>query len=420
MESKARKPLTALEISRLTKPGRYSDGSNRTGLYLLVKASGAKSWVLRYRFGGKQHDVGLGSIKDVGLSQARQKARDMRGQLCNKINPLQAKQEKEDAQRLKELNRLTFAKAAQAYIEAHAPAWRNVKHKAQWESTLETYAGPVIGALPVDSVTTELVQRILEPIWHTKTETATRLRGRIESVLDWACVRGYRQGENPARWKGHLDKLLPAPSKVKNAQHHDALPYAEIGPFMQELKQREGFAVQALQFLIYTAARSGEVRGAVWSEIDLNAGLWTIPAERMKAQREHRVPLSAPALALLRGLPRLVGTELVFPAPRGGQLSDMTMTAIMRRWHASKGGTDKAPTVHGFRSSFRDWAAERTDYQRELAEQALSHALTNKVEAAYRRSDLLEKRRTMMQAWAEHCSTVALAGTVIAINSKAA
>jgi integrase len=308
---------------------------------------------------------------------------------------------------------LTFKECAAAYIKAHRAGWKNAKHAQQWENTLAQHAYPVIGELLVRDVKLAQVLAVLEPIWTTTNETAVRLRGRIELVLDWAAARGLRDGLNPARWRGHLDKLLPKPSKVNNREHHTALPVGDVGAFMVMLRAAEGMGARALEFTILTAARSGEVRGATWVEIDTEAKTWTIPGTRMKAGKEHRVPLSDEALALLTALPRMVGNELVFPAPRGGVLSDMTLAAVLRRM--------KAPAVpHGFRSTFRDWAAERTAYPRDVAEMALAHAIGDKVEAAYRRGDLFEKRRLMMADWARFLAKIETKANVIDMQSKRA
>lgn len=304
---------------------------------------------------------------------------------------------------------ITFEQASEKFVEAKAHEWVNAKHTAQWLSTLSNYAFPIVGKLQIRDVTLAHVVKILEPIWTTKTETATRLRGRIENVLDWATVRGYRQGDNPARWKGHLDKILPKPSKVSKVEHHSAVPVVQIGTFVAALRQQNGIAARALEFLALTAARSGEVRGALWSEIDIHSEVWTIPASRMKAGREHRVPLSPSAVSLLNSLPRYDANNIVFVAPRGGILSDMSLTAVMRRMEV-----DAVP--HGFRSSFRDWAAERTNYPREVAEMALAHTIQSKVEAAYRRGDLFEKRARMMRDWADFCNIVTPSGDVIPLN----
>jgi integrase len=299
---------------------------------------------------------------------------------------------------------ITFEECCAQYIEAKRHEWANLKHAQQWASTLATYCAKINGT-PVADVTTDNVMACLTPIWTTKSETATRLRGRIEKVLDWATVRKYRTGQNPAAWKNHLDTLLPSISKTVRTIHHAALPYAEIGPFMQRLRQQSGAGARALEFGILTAARSGEIRGATWQEIDLEACTWIIPAERMKIRREHRVPLSGAAIALLKALPRFVGNDLVFPAPRGGELSDMTLGAVIKRMGV-------AVTQHGFRSTFRDWCAECTNHPRDVAEMALAHAIGDKVEAAYRRGDLIEKRTRLMDEWADYCSMVPTSNVV--------
>lgn len=394
MSKKARE-LSALAVGRLVDAGHHAVGGV-AGLYLYVSGENARSWVLRVMIGNKRRHVGLGGYPDVTLAQAREKARLAREQIRTGIDPITQRKAAASQLRAAQAGEITFGEAAQAYMDAHGETWKSPKHRAQWASTLQNYAYPSIGRLLVRDVGQEHVMAILEPIWKTKNETASRLRGRIESVLDWATVRKYREGENPARWKGHLDKLLPAPGKVQKVEHHRALPIDQVPTFMAQLKLREGLAARALELLVLTATRSGEVRGACWSEVDFDSRVWIIPAERMKAGREHRVPLSGAALHLLRALPKLQGTPFVFPSSKGGQLSDMTLTSVMRRMNV-----DAVP--HGFRSSFRDWAAERTNHPRELAEQALAHTLESKVEAAYRRGDALEKRRTMMEEWAGHC-----------------
>lgn len=398
MAKKARE-LSALEVGRMKTPGLWAVGGV-PGLYLCVNAGTARSWILRIVMGSKRRDMGLGGFPGVTLSQARDKARTARASVELGIDPIAVKKTVSSALSAQQATDKTFEQAAAAYIDSHGDSWKNAKHRAQWTSTLETYAYPVVGKLLVRDVGKEHVLNILEPIWKTKTETAKRLRGRIEAVLDWATAREYRAGENPARWKGHLDKLLAAPSKVSKVVHHRALSIDAMSGFMVDLRTHSGSSAKALEFLILTAARSGEVRGATWSEIDMGSAAWVIPGERMKAGREHRVPLSAQALGLLRRLPRFEGNDLVFPAPRGGQLSDMALTALTRRMKV-----DAVP--HGFRSTFKDWCGDRTNYPRDLAEQALAHALESKVEAAYRRGDAMEKRRAMMQEWANHCEVLA-------------
>lgn len=392
------KNLSALEVARLKEPGHYAVGGV-VGLYLYVGAAGAKSWVLRVMVGEKRRHMGLGSFPSVTLAQARDKARDARNAIDEGEDPIARREAARSRLQAEQATQKTFQQAAEAYIDSHGDAWGNAKHRAQWTSTLETYAYPVIGRLLVQDVEQEHVLQVLEPIWKTKNETAVRLRGRMENVLDWAAVRKLRTGENPARWKGHLDHLLAMPSKVKKVTHHRALPVDEMSDFMTKLRGAEGTAARALEFVILTAARSGEVRGATWSEIDFKEKVWTIPAERMKAGREHRVPLSGRAIALVRSLPKVDKVEYLFPGTKGGPLSDMSLTAVLRRMQV-----DAVP--HGFRSTFRDWVGERTDFPREVAEQALAHVLQNKTEAAYRRGDGLEKRRAMMEAWAKFCDDV--------------
>ncbi len=288
---------------------------------------------------------------------------------------------------------MSFAQAATQYIDTHESSWRSIKHGQQWRNTIDSYANPIIGRVLVRDVSLSHILAVLEPIWHTKTETATRLRGRIESILDWAAARGYRDEPNPARWKGHLDKLLPAPGKIRKRKHHQALPYSDLPNFMRTLASQEGMGARALEFTILTACRSGEVRGAKWAEFDLDARVWTIPADRMKAGKEHRVPLSDAAMAILSVQRERSFSDYVFPNPSGEPLSDMTLSAVLRRM--------KVPAVpHGFRSTFRDWCSEQTDYPREVAEMALAHAIGSKVEAAYRRGDLFGKRTQLMLDWA--------------------
>ena len=390
---KIAKELSALQVSRLTESGHHAVGGV-TGLYLYITPTGARSWVLRTLIAGKRRHMGLGAFPSVTLAMAREKARAARSEVEAGVDPIAARIEVVKKLKEENLNAVTFESAAKAYIDAHGDTWKNPKHRAQWSATLATYAFPVIGSLQTAHVTQAHVLAVLEPIWKTKNETAARLRGRIEAVLDWATVRGYREGENPARWKGRLDKLLPAPGKIQKTVHRKALAIDAVQQFMRDLRDKEGVAARALEFVVLTAARSGEVRGVTWSEIDLDAAVWVVPGDRMKAGREHRVPLCAQAVELLKKMPRFVGNEHVFPSPRGKVLSDMALLAVMRRMEV-----DAVP--HGFRSTFRDWVGERTDYPRELAEQALAHTLESKVEAAYRRGDALEKRRTMMQEWSD-------------------
>lgn len=402
--------LSPLAVNRLKEPGLYFVGGV-AGLALQVLPTGGRTWILRATVGGRRRDMGLGGFPDVTLAGAREAARNARELIREGVDPIERAKAARKALQAASAKGLSFQEAAEAFIASQEVAWRNAKHKAQWTSTLTTYAYPVIGSLAVADIELAHISKVLEPIWITKTETASRLRGRIEQVLDWATARGYRTGLNPARWRGYLDKLFPRPSKVAKPVHHRALSIQDMGTFMSDLRSAEGMGARALTFTILTAARSGEARGAIWSEIDMARGIWTIPASRMKAGREHRVPLSRPALALLEALPRVAGSDFVFQAPRGGQLSDMTLSAVMRRM--------KAPAVpHGFRSTFRDWAAEYTGYPSEVVEMALAHTVGNKVEAAYRRGDLFEKRRRLAEDWARFCETTAVpTGNVIPMSA---
>jgi integrase len=346
--------------------------------------------------------MGLGSVRDVDLAAARKKAQKCREQLDAGIDPLDARNAKHAQDALTEARSISFGKCAESYIAAHRAGWRNPKHADQWANTIKSYAGPVIGALPVQDVDTGLVCKVLEPIWTKKAETASRLRARIEKVLDWATVRGYRNGANPATWRGHMDKLLPALKKKDRVKHHPALQYESIGAFMEALRAQEGTAARALELTILTAARTSEVIGAKPDEIDLKRALWTIPASRMKAGREHRVPLSPRAVEIVKAQPE---GDYLFPGLKDKQpLSNMAMLALLERMERSD------LTVHGFRSSFRDWTAEQTNYPREVCEMALAHAVGDKVEAAYRRGDLFEKRRRLMLEWAKYCERRATGG----------
>lgn len=395
------------------------------GLHLQVLPGGGRTWLLRVTVGenagGKQRrsEVGLGGYPAVTLQQARDKAREVREKIAQGIDPIAARKAARSALIASRANEMTFETAAQSYIEAKSSEWKNEKHGQQWNNTLEAYAFPVIGKLQVRDIDTPHVLEILEPIWKVKTETASRVRGRIESVLDWATARKYRDGTNPARWKGHLDMMLARPTKVGKKDNRPALPVAETGKFMKHLRKMNGIAARAVEFGILTAARPKEVYGAVWDELDLKARVWTIPGNRMKAGKEHTVPLTEDAVALLKALPRFDNNKLVFPAPRGGQLSDMTLTAVLKRMHnaetkagrkgyidpkqTDEDGTPRRITMHGFRSTFRDWAGEMTHHPREVIEHALAHQLKDKAEAAYARSSLFQKRRALMDDWAVYC-----------------
>jgi integrase len=393
-----------LAVTKAKVKGMLADGG---GLYLQVGDGRAKSWIFRFKRSGAERWMGLGSAGEVSLADAREGAAACRRQLRDGVDPLASREAIRGQANAEAAKAITFKQCAEKYIDAHRSAWRNAKHAAQWSTTLATYAEPVLGELSIAAIDTGRVLAVLEPIWTTRAETARRLRGRIEAVLDWATARGYRQGENPARWRGHINKLLPARSRARAVQHHPALPYDELAAFMAMLRAEDGVAAKALEFLILTVGRTGEVIGAEWPEIDFKAKAWNVPGERMKSSRPHRVPLSAPAIAVVEAL-RGRDAKIVFPGGKPKHpLSSMAMLALLERM-----GRDDL-TVHGFRSTFRDWAAERTNYAREVAEMALAHAIGDKVEAAYRRGDLFEKRRRLMDEWGRYCSATKARGAVV-------
>lgn len=407
------KELGPLDVKRATHAGGKGNTmlpvGGVAGLYLQITRKGGKTWILRAAMGGRRAEIGLGGFPTVTLAQARDKAREARDKIERGQDPMAERKAARAALAAALRPDLTFAEAANRYLDAKLDAYRNEKHRYQWRATLEQFAFPVLGRLPVSDITVQNVLQVLHPIWTERTETASRLRGRIESVLSWATVSGHRTGDNPARWAGNLKELLPAPSKIKSPGNQPALSLEDAPVWFRAIQGRIGFGARALEFAALTAARSGEVRGAVWPEIDLARALWVIPGKRMKMGKEHRVPLSATALALLRALPRLDGSDFVFPSSKGGQLSDMALSATMRRMHeaeveAARPGfldrVSKRPAVpHGLRSTFRDWAAERTEYPGDMAEIALAHRISSAVEAAYRRGDMVEKRRAMMADW---------------------
>ncbi|EME68718.1 phage integrase [Paramagnetospirillum caucaseum] len=403
------KQLTAMAVSKMKEPGLYADGG---GLYLRVGPTGAKSWIFRYMRNRHRRDMGLGPEHAISLADARLKAEELRKQLAEDQDPLQMRDDQRLARKLEAAKTVTFKECAEDYIRAHAPGWRNAKHGDQWRNTLATYAYPTIGDLPVQSIDTGLVLKVISPIWESKTETATRVRGRMESILGWATVRSYRSGDNPARWKGHLDHLLPRRAKVQKVEHHPALPVEQMGSFMAALRKQDGIAAKGLELLILTAARTGEVMAARWSEFDLEKKLWTIPPERMKAGKEHRVPLSKAALSIVKAMQEAdLSDEFVFPGTRPKKpLSNMAFLQLLKRMKRAD------LTSHGFRSTFRDWAAERTNYPREVAEMALAHVVSDKVEAAYRRGDLLEKRYRLMEDWAKFCAVEIQEGNILPIG----
>ena len=377
--------LNARAVATTTKHGRHADGG---GLYLSISPNGGRRWVFLFRWHGKPTEIGFGSARDVALARARELASQARAKLAEGINPKEAR---------RALKGVTFGECADRLIEAMRPSWRNDKHVAQWEMTLRDYAAP-LRRLPVDKISTDDVLLALKPIWSKKAETASRLRGRIERVLDAAKAQGLRSGENPARWRGHLDQLLPKRQQLARG-HHAAMSYADVPSFMADLQSRQATAALALEFAILTAARSGEVLGARWVEFDLERAVWTIPAARMKAGREHRVPLSRRALKIVKAMHQVRDGDFVFPGQKAAMpLSVMALGMVLRRMSI------KDATVHGFRSAFRDWAAECTNFTNEVCEAALAHVIANKAEAAYRRGDLFDKRRKLMEAWAVFCA----------------
>jgi integrase len=399
--------LNPRSVAAKKRRGYYADGG---GLYLQISKFGTKSWAFRYTIQGRAREMGLGPIHTVTLAEARSKAMDNRKLLLDGVDPIAIRNEKRIADKLAAAKIMTFADCARAYILAHREGWKNAKHISQWQNTLATYADPIIGALPVQVIDTALVMRVLEPLWSRIPETGSRLRGRIESVLDWATVRRFRSGDNPARWRGHLDALLPNRSKVRSVQHLAALPYSELPAFMAALQEQDGVGARALEFLILTAARTGEVIDAKRNEIDRQERVWVIHAGRMKAKKEHRVPLSRRALDIIEAMQQQQ-SDFIFPGTGAGKaLSDTALLDVVERM----GRGDL--TVHGFRSTFRDWAAERTNYPREVAEAALAHTLSDKVEAAYRRGDLFEKRRRLMVEWAKYCYTRQSTAKVVSMN----
>src|SRR5262249_6927100 len=403
--------LTQRKVEReCNKPGRVHDGH---GLYLQTNTNGQKSWLLRYERDGRERWMGLGPLHIVTtLKAARERARAAKLLLLDGIDPIEHRKAERAARAAEKAKALTFREAAQRYFDQHEGKWRNAKHRAQFLTTLKTYAFPVLGAMAVADIDTATVLRAIEPHWLTKAETMQRTRGRIEAVLGWAAVRGYRSGENPARWKGHLKEVLPGRSQVAKVEHHPALPYAEVADFIAKLRKREGIAARTLEFLVLTAARTGEILGARWDEIEWDAKMWRVPAGRMKGGREHRVALSQRAIELLRGLPMEDGNDLIFIGSRPGiGLSSQGMTQVLRRM----GRTDVS--VHGFRSTFRDWAAEQTNFPREVAELALAHRVGDKTELAYRRGDGLRKRYALAEAWSRYCATPPATGaTVVAMH----
>jgi integrase len=406
--------LSHRKVETLKQPGMYSDGG---GLYLQVTEGSddtpRKSWLFRYAVAGRERQMGLGPLSDVPLAEARDRASAAREMRRAGKDPIAEREALRAQASLVAAKSMSFDECATAYIAAHRAGWRNVKHAGQWSATVGTYCSPVFGKLPVQLVDVGLVMKAIEPIWATKPETASRVRGRIERILDWAKVRGYRDGENPARWRGHLDHLLPVRGKVRRVRHHAALPYAELPAFVVALRERDAVAARALEFAILTAARTNEILGATWSEIDLDARLWTVPAERMKAGKEHRAPLGDRAIEIIKGMMTKRQNNHVFRGDHRAALSNMSLLMLLRRM----GRNDI--TTHGFRSTFRTWAAERTSFPREVVEAALAHTVGNKVEAAYQRGDMFDKRRQLMDAWADYCNNSCSKSKVLPLLRKA-
>ena len=418
--------LKPLEVSKTKKPGYHGDGG---GLWLQVSSSGSKSWIFRFTLNRKQREMGLGAVHTVSLAEARVRAREYRLMLQEGLDPLEKREEIKRTDALARARMMTFDQCAKEYISTHRSGWKNAKHAGQWESTIATYASPVFGSFPVSEVDTSLVMKVLSPIWKDKTETAKRLRGRIESVLGWATTSGFRQGENPARWRGHFENLLAEPNKIRVVKHHPSLPWKEIPSFMIALREQEGIASRALEFLILTATRTSEALEVTWDELDLDAGVWVIPAERMKGDVVHQIPLSKEAITLLTKISRV--NKFVFTgASYDSCLSDMSLTAVLKRMHnksiknGNKGWVDpkrdsRRVTSHGFRSTFRMWGAESAahSFSREVIEFALSHQLPDKVESAYQRGTVFDKRIPLMQSWADYCYKAQETASVTPIRS---
>ena len=411
--------LTALAVKNLTNPGLYNDGA---GLYLKVSKSGTKSWIFRWRdrTTGKLRDMGLGPVGDYSLKEAREAATEARKLVSGGFDPIVERKRERLARRTQTEGMLTFDECAERYILTHEPTWKNPKHIGQWRNTLRDYASPIIGELPVNSVADHHVLAILEPLWSTKTETGSRVRSRLERILDWATAHKYRDGANPARWKGHLAAMLPSPSKIKNVQHHPSLPYPQVYDFIEEIREHAGNASRCLEFTILTAARTKESIGAQWSEIDFAARIWTVPGVRMKGKIEHRVPLSDTAIEVLKGQ-RDQNETFVFPGLKDGKhLSDAAMMELVKDLKTTYRDKDgRRIVVHGFRSTFRNFSGEQTNFPREVCEASMAHKLKDKTEAAYFTSDLLEKRAALIGQWATYCLTKPKKATVTPIKSSA-
>ncbi len=404
-------PLTAIAIKRLESPGFYAAGGVK-GLYLRVNAGGSRSWILRVTVGHKRRDIGLGGYPDVTLSMARDKARECRELIRSGIDPVDQRKADKQALKSRQAKAITFKQAALRCHATKQTEFRNEKHRHEWITALENHAFPTIGNMQIAEIDVTHVLEMLEKIWHTKTETATRVRQRTEAVITWATVSGFRSGDNPARWDGNLKELLPNPAKIAPVKHFRSLHWQKVGQFMKDLRIRPGIAARALEFAILTAARSGEVRGMTWDEIDMDAGIWVVPETRIKAGKKHTVPLSDSAKTILAGLPRFEECPYVFPSPRGGMLSDATLSAVLKRMDV-----DAVP--HGFRSTFKDWARSCTVYPDEVSELALAHVNNDATRAAYARDELLPKRALLMRDWEKFCALPLKSSAVTPIrNSK--
>ena len=404
--------LSVVKVTSLKRPGYYADGGS---LYLRVAPGGSKGWIFRFTIAGRTRDAGLGAFPTVSLIKAREQAAECRRLVADGADPIDARKKDREAARIAAEKAITFEQCAKAFMASHEAGWRSDIHRRQWRNSLAAHVYPVIGTLPVQAVDTTLVLKVLESAWKEKPETASRVRQRIERVLNWAKVRGYREGENPAVWRGHLDQLLPPKRKVRQVAHHAAMPYSEISTLMEKLRADTTLGARALEFLILTATRTSEALGALWDEVDLEQQMWTIPARRMKAGREHRVPLSARAIAILNEMAEIRHNEFVFPGAKQGR--PLTRNVLLRLLQRLS-DVGPVPTPHGFRSSFQEWAAEATNFPREAAELALAHAVGDSVERAYQRGDLLEKRRKLMDAWAMYCARKPHTANIVPIKGR--
>jgi integrase len=402
--------LSALKVQRAKEPGMYADGGS---LYLRVAEGGSKQWIFRYVTNGRMRDMGIGPAHTLTLEEAREEATEARKLRLKGIDPIAHKHARRAAQLAEDAKAMTFRQCAEQFIKENEHKWTNPKHRHDWRASLDTHVYPTLGNLPIAAVDTPLVLKVIKPLWERVPETGRRVRGRIEAVLAWATVHHYRAGDNPARWQGHLEHALPARAEIAPVEHHAAMPYAEVPAFFAKLKNDSSALAACLEFTILTAARRAEATEAVWSEVDLDAATWTIPGSRMKAGEEHRVPLSPPAVAVLKRMAEVRTSEYVFPGKIAGHpVSGRGVTALAKR----VAGDDT--TLHGFRSSFRDWASERTSFPNEVCEMALAHAIPNAVEKAYRRGELLDKRRRLMDAWAEFCAKPTAGGKVVPISAR--